>query len=158
MLGSPEGGRVGVDETAVAPGWCRVKGGGIDGLAAVFAAGREGLRSCWLFLRDLLPGPEEKFLAAAMDALRVLLGDGSLEANGELAAEDVAEEWTVDFEGMVVDASRAADAAVGRAGLKVVEPDGGFWLASASPLPAAAVANLSMVDGGCKIGRNESST
>lgn len=91
-----------------------------------------------------------------MDALRVRLGDGSLEAKGELAAEDVAEEWAVDFEGMVVDASRAADAAVGRAGLKVVEPDGGCRLASASPLPAAAaVANLSMVDGDGKIGRNE---
>jgi hypothetical protein len=92
-----------------------------------------------------------------MEALRDLLGEGSLEAKGELAAEDVADEWAVGLEGLP-DVSRAVFA-LGFAGLVVVvvELDGWLLLASASPLPAAAVANLSMIDRGWKDERNEGS-
>jgi hypothetical protein len=46
---------------------------------------RAGLRSCWLFLRDLVPGVLE------MVDLNGRVGDGSRDGRGEGAADEVAE-------------------------------------------------------------------
>lgn len=145
MFGSgAKGGRAGVEEAEIALVCCEEIAAVFDDAALDFAAGREGLRSCWLFLRDLVPGPTEGFLAAAMEALKDRLGDGSLEAKGELAAEEVAEDWAVGLEeDELLEASRATEA-VGLEELLVFEP---CRPASASPPPTPeTLANLSIMD------------
>lgn len=79
-----EGRRVGVlaDERVLEPG-------AGDGLAAGLA-GREGLRSCWLFFLERMPELADEVREVAVRE-RGRVGEGSREARGDWAAEDEVE-------------------------------------------------------------------
>lgn len=70
-----------------------------DGRAGVFGfACRAGLRSWWLFLRDLVPGFAEEALEVFVRESG-LVGEGSRDGSGEGAADDVAVEATEGCDG-----------------------------------------------------------
>ena len=94
-----------------------------DGGLAVAFADREGLGSCELFFLDL-PGPGVERLDV-FDLTCGLIGEDSLEATGELAAEGVLFGWS--FFAVVID-----DVDDSRVGFAVVEEDGGTTIEAAA--------------------------